>query len=328
MKRLALVLVACSILLSSVLRTNAQQIIPPDDSVWGFAWSPDSKQIAVGRYNGNIELVNANSKEIIQTLATQVNSRIASVVWSPDGETIAASNKKADIFFWNAKDSHLLRQVKSFEDQYIISLVFSPDNSHLAGISDPFSWLQIWDVNSGDMLHHEGGGELHGLDWINNSIVSATSNGIGLFDASTGEYIKDIGWHNTAYITSVDWSPDGSKIASGSMDGTVRIGDSEDQEAATIVPCDSLPVSWITWHPDGTKLAGASLGGLICIWNSITGDLLTTIKEAAPILNIQWSPDGNWLAYSGDSAGLGGKIQIVETDKILPLAPTPSMSPA
>ncbi len=155
-----------------------------------------------------------------------------------------------------------------------------------------------------------------GIDWFADKIVTATGPGIDVTNANTGTYLSGIGLHDSGVI-SVSWSPDGTKIASSSMDATVRIWDANINEPINqtqpilILSAHTLPVVWVDWNPSGTKLASASLDGTVRVWDATSGQLLQTIQVGAPVLNVQWSPDGTHLAYSGDVAGLGGTVKVV-----------------
>jgi WD40 repeat protein len=56
-------------------------------------------------------------------------------------------------------------------------------------------------------------------------------------------------------VTSVSWSPDGSKIASGSYGNSVRVWDSSTGAVLSTVEGHYDLVTSVSWSPDGSKIA-------------------------------------------------------------------------
>lgn len=76
---------------------------------------------------------------------------------------------------------------------------------------------------------------------------------------------------HTREILSVSFSPDGTKLATGSGDSTVRFWDITTQTAAS---CGSLHTGWvlcIKWSPDGRFLASGSMDRTVIVWDGETG---------------------------------------------------------
>lgn len=81
---------------------------------------------------------------------------------------------------------------------------------------------------------------------------------------------SSIAGHSDA-ILSVQFNNDGTKLASGSGDTTVRFWDVQTQTLHHVGKVHKNWVLVISWSPDGKKLASACKNGEICIWNSETG---------------------------------------------------------
>jgi len=97
---------------------------------------------------------------------------------------------------------------------------------------------------------------------------------------------------NSADLRSVAFSPDGTKIVSGSKDGTIRIWDLGAPRALKIAPpwpklttvlaclADALgllsektnahgySIRSVAFSPDGTKIVSGSSDGTISVWDS------------------------------------------------------------
>ena len=70
----------------------------------------------------------------------------------------------------------------------------------------------------------------------------------------------------TSYVRSVDWSPDGSKIVSGSYDNTVKIWESSTGNLIRTLTGYSGGVFSVEWSPDGAQIASGSDDNTVKIW--------------------------------------------------------------
>jgi WD40 repeat protein len=104
--------------------------------------------------------------------------------------------------------------------------------------------------------------------------------------------------HIGSNVSSVAFSPDGRRIVSGSLDGTVRIWDADTGQlfGEPLIGHTSLVLS-IAFSPDGRITSGSS-DQTIRIWDSDTGqpfgEPLTGHKSS--ILSVAFSPDGQRIA--------------------------------
>ena len=104
---------------------------------------------------------------------------------------------------------------------------------------------------------------------------------------------------DTTYALAL--SPDEHTLASGSVDGSVKLWDVE-----------SGALLWSGWHtqsitclafsPDGSLLASGGLDATVRLWEASLGTPLEDMPHPGPVFALAWSPDGRLLA-SGDFAG-------------------------
>jgi hypothetical protein len=117
-------------------------------------------------------------------------------------------------------------------------------------------------------------------------------------------------------VWALSWSPDGTLLASGSSDLTLRLWRA-DGAALGAFGGHTAPVTAVTWAPGGETLASASVDKTIRLWTR--HQLLTTASPGrlaqsttnalahlpAPVAALAWSPDGAILA-----AANGTQVQL------------------
>uniref|UniRef100_A0A0N4ZI08 WD_REPEATS_REGION domain-containing protein n=1 Tax=Parastrongyloides trichosuri TaxID=131310 RepID=A0A0N4ZI08_PARTI len=117
-------------------------------------------------------------------------------------------------------------------------------------------------------------------------------------------------------VISVQFSPDGRNLASGSGDKTVRMWDVLTEMPKYTLTTHKHWVLCISWSPNGKKLASACKNGQICLWNPVDG------KQIGPTLNghKQWVTSLSWQPAHQDpesrllaSSGKDGSIRIWDT---------------
>jgi WD40 repeat protein len=166
----------------------------------------------------------------------------------------------------------------------------------------------VWDVSTGEWvtsprLLPPGGGSVF---WNPASTLIATTVAGGeyatIWDAATGEILYETLPGHEEPTSGVAWSPDGSQIATGGLDDTIRIYDTTTwAEVAVLDHPDS--VYWVAWSMDGAMLAGGLRNGAIHLWDAQSRELLRVLeRHPAAVERVVWSPDSRMVASSGDDA--------------------------
>lgn len=106
---------------------------------------------------------------------------------------------------------------------------------------------------------------------------------ISLWDVNTGQCIKTLLGHTTR-VWSVNFSPDGKIIASGSEDQSIRLWEvSTGRCIKTLQGYPSL-IGSVVFHPDGQSLV-SNTGNTIRFWDFPDGNCL---KVCTIILAMLW----------------------------------------
>jgi WD40 repeat protein len=153
---------------------------------------------------------------------------------------------------------------------------------------------------------------LHALAWSADSRWLAAIGGTGalhLWNTGTGAPMGGAVTGYTSGITAIRFSPDGSKLAAASQDGSVKILDSNSGRLLLSVPVGGT-VKAIAWNPAGTQIAASN-----AVWDTVTGTQLFHVAIADTRGSVAWSPDGLKIAFTvAPSVDTDAGITIVDAN--------------
>src|SRR5258706_521878 len=108
-------------------------------------------------------------------------------------------------------------------------------------------------------------------------------------------------------IWSVCYSPDGTRVVSGSSDKTIRIWDAE---SGTVIgePLTGHTggVNSVAYSPDGRHIVSGSSDNTIRIWDAETGNAVGNPLEghSGEVLSVAYSPDGRYIISGSEDRAI------------------------
>ena len=256
------------------------------------AFSPEGA-LATGSQDGTVVVWDVASGE--STTLYRHEDAVRSVAFSPDGATLAIGS-------WNALkllDVADGRELWSRASDASGSLAFSPDGTTLTLTGR--NAVRLWDVASGDFVTTHSAPALDdGTEVLSvaqspdgATLAIGSRSTLRLWDIDQGRERATLVGH-TGRISSLAFSSDGARLASGSYDRTARVWDAATGGVAATFDL-SAPVKAVAFSPDGRTLAAVSWDDIL-LWEIETGSAGRIPGYALGTLAL--SPDGGTVAVA------------------------------
>ncbi|MBD2363161.1 PD40 domain-containing protein [Anabaena minutissima FACHB-250] len=298
----------------------------------GIAFIRDGRVLVSGSQDRTIKLWQVSNGREMFTLERNGFGEVKSIAISPDGKKIAGSSK-----IWDLKTGELLRSYMRSYNEYSY-VAFSPDGQTIA-IGSYNESILIRSSSTGEILHNlecqghvsapiaiSPNGEFLATSAYRTYVSFPVNNFtdwecIQIWNLKTRKRIHHIAGHFDE-VRDVAFSPDSQILASGSIDGAIKLWNVKTAELIRTINenaeeryklsfqayiknpqlnkniRNTESIKCITFNHQGSILASSSSTiNTINLWNPITGQLIRTLSgHSSPVNWITFSPDGTILA--------------------------------
>ncbi len=214
----------------------AEFTAPKEPSEWvrHEVFAPTGDQIAAGSREGTVYVWNFQNPEE-PTLLTGHTDYVTSLAFSPDGKRLVSGARDDTTRLWDVASGEQIAPLPLDEPRCTEGIAFSPCGKMIAGGMD--DEIRLWCAEELTTLRTipqpENNRRTYALTFspCGKYLVSGTwwqrgmeKMAIRVWEVETGENIHTF-WGHTTDVQSLDFSPDGTFLASGADDGTILLWD-------------------------------------------------------------------------------------------------------
>jgi WD40 repeat protein len=257
------------LVLYSFETSNPIHVLNENENAFSVAFSPDGKRLAMGslimqnRESGKPHLVVWDTSTWKVVFEPKIGNNdttmfFGAVAWSPKGGLLAASDYDRGLVTFDTKTGRII----SLQQAFLVSpddISWSPNGSRLVATGDLGYGFRRWRIDTDEFVR--------------------------VYDERAGTAAEQVAW-----------SPDGKRIASVHANGVLCFW------TAATNHCDGyIKAYWnrgfsLAWSPDGNQLATG--GGVIRIWDTHTGNLITSLGFQTPAIysQLKWLANGTLIS--------------------------------
>ena len=188
------------------------------------AFSPCGYRLASGGWDGAVIVWDAEKGEAVLRMQGDAKG-CSSLSFSADGARLAGGTSGGSIYVWDTTTGALIRTTAAVLNRYVGSVSFSPIGNRILAKAGGGAVI-LWDVDSGEKIRSIEGRWFVEFSPDGRSVATASATDgreVDLMDIETGAVrVRMVG--HMEFVRCASFSPtDGSKLASGSNDGTCKV---------------------------------------------------------------------------------------------------------
>jgi WD40 repeat protein/DNA-binding SARP family transcriptional activator len=302
-----------------------------DSVIHDFAFSLYESLMATGSQDGTAKIWRLSpDRADLQLTISGHTTDVRAIALSPDGSKLATASRDGTVRIWDitpAGTSEWFTWAAHADMVYRSALTL--DGKYMATASTDGT-AKVWDLVSEKELVAitSHGSPLFGIDISTDGSLLATAGNDNTAkiwklnlsqEAASHTLLRTITGHAAAPavgglfpgLTSVDFNPDGTKLATGGVDGMAKIWDV--QTGLELLSVQAHPngngITRVVFSPDGRRLATASdiPITLAKIWDATSGVEISSFSghtQATRIWGMAFSPDGERVATGAGEGSL------------------------
>lgn len=263
---------------SREVRLREPVTFPENFGVENLIFSPDGKRLAAWGQNRKIHLWDVDSEKNYFASGVVKDAFYESVVFSPDGNKLISGSA-----VWDLTTGKIHSLIVSKED--IGPIAFSPDGKLFVTLEQSQKTIKLREVATGEMTFSLSLSQFHeaSLESIafspKDNLLAYGGRGDGtikFWNTTTGDKLPNILRGQTQVVSSIAFSSDGQRLASGGYGGFFEIWDVTTGKALypprkSEIGTDGT-IRFLAFSPDGNILiSGEDFANSLDVWEVASG---------------------------------------------------------
>ena len=241
----------------------------------------------------------------------------------PAGDVVAIVRDKANLSLCDLPEG-TARWAWSEPGLHLGSVRFTPDGRTVVGVGyrapaggtgNHLLWVAGWDAATGRRLPFEMADIPGFITQVavqpdGRRLAASCEGRVTIWDLATYKMVAEFLAHDRV-ITAMEYSPDGTRLATASWDTTAKVWDdvfppgTAPPEPLLVLRGHMRGLTGLTWEPSGTRLATCSEDRAVKLWDPVTGqETITLTTEGNLLTRVEWSPDGQSILTADRSGAI------------------------
>ncbi len=248
------------------------------------------------------------------------------VLFNAEGTTLLAGLSNGKVILWDSNTSKLIVDLKGYRTPVCV-VAYSADGSTISSgarddMRDSFV-ICLWDSKTGEQLatYKESAVDFPSAAAFNpecTTVFLGSSDGKAHLCGTRGP----LAWSQRALegyvlpISKVAWSPDGTKILTGSGEKIAYLWESSTGNLIHILEGHTGSISALVFSPDGKNIVTGSSDSTIRLWNAEKGWCKFSLKEHTKEVHLVSFSSDSTIFFTGS---LDGTVCVwdVETGRLI-----------
>lgn len=287
-----------------------------------IAFRPKANQFATASDDGHVRLFDIARAAVLADF--KCPDKAVALAFGPEGNFLAAFSSDGIVSILDSASGKRVRTLTGGEAAFNLSM--SNDGKRLAAAGGDFAFA--WNVATGQRLlratHAASSETLTPQQWIVDAAISPDGKLLAyaargekfahVWNVDTGRQILELK-HDSA-VAAVVFNGDGTKLGTGSYDGTARVWEIPSGNELERTP-HMGGAEVVAFSPNGSRFAAGGVDGSISVSNTQRADRPAIFELPSAVRSVAFSPDGQHVAIGSLSthssplvriAGISGDI--------------------
>jgi WD40 repeat protein len=283
------------------------------------AFGPAANQVVIAGDDGHVRVFDVGRAAKVADF--RCPDKVVSVAVTPDGNLVAALSSDGSVSVFDVAHQKLLRKMAGGETAF--KLAVSNDGRRVAAACGDFAF--VWDIGTGRQLlkatHAASSETLTPQEWIVDAAISPDGKFLAyaargdksahVWDIDNGRPVHELK-HGSA-VAAVAFNADGSKLGTGSYDGTARVWElPSGSELERVSHGGGAEV--VTFNSTGSRFAAGGMDGSVSVSETQRADRPVYVALPSDVRSVAFSPDGRRIAAGAVSVHSSPLVRIADIE--------------